>query len=127
MANQLLVRLTSLEKTVAELAEVTRSALTRAEAARAKALPLPDVDVRPDRNIAVLEELDKRGTMTMKELSEFLGVSVQTAWISAHECIKYTDRCFLMTEPHLKNKRLRLVSMRMAPELASLLKRVGDN
>lgn len=125
MAND---RLTKLEKTVHGLVEMTQAFIERQEA-RAKPLAMQTPgNPKVARNIATLEELDKRGTMTMKEIAEYLGVSVQTAWVAAHECIREPARCFLMKEPHDRNYQLRLVSMRLAPELASILsQRVTNN
>jgi hypothetical protein len=128
MASETLKRLTRLEKTVQTIAEITQAFVDRQEV-RAKTLQMHSLEnPKLPRNIATLEELDKRGTMTMKEIAEHLGVSVQTAWVAAHECIREPARCFLLKEPHGRNYQLRLVSMRLAPELASILsKRVTNN
>lgn len=128
MANETLKRLTSLEKTVLGLVEMTQDFVKRQEQ-RAKPLSMQSPEnPKVARNVATLEELDRRRTMTMKEIAEYLSVSVQTAWVCAHECIREPARCFLLKEPHERNYQLRLVSMKLAPDLASVLtQRVSNN
>ncbi len=121
--NQIMKRLTDLETNIARLTELSQSALSRLQPPKTIG-PEPASETRV---AALLEELDKRGSMTMKDIADFQGVSIQTAWVTANEASKERARCVLVTEPHGRNKRLRIVSARLMPEFISHIARLGAN